>query len=381
MPDTTKTTEPTAKVVESSEGSKSSIGFIPLPNLDQMRVGHAGAYFVDNEEEEETLTEVQELKVVSLGRNGTKIMLSVEAGIKTTAEELSKDKDNGLPNSLNGIFTHYFTKGIEKDFNIIFDEPPTSIREKLSKTAKAVKQGKRVLTKAQKNDIVAKCGWDYWSNLVSAGEISIGEAQSQMLESITQRTELEEKGLYFSKNKTDGVKTFDWKSVVKENVGADNAYKIYSLESVEILVPNIINTYYNSPSAPKNYIREGMKSPLFPTLFELAWRSGITTYGLKGEYLRKIPNTNKTVITKSDAVGGQENIDINTEAELFSFLELDTYIAGCKVNGIHLVKLKKSGLMKPRYVCLDVVSNKGRQLLLVDAPGSVMIIKENVSGQ
>jgi hypothetical protein len=338
-------------VETTQETTKKPITLLPLPGVtdavQQQGVGHVGIYNIEEEDEEpvEALPET----INTLGKTGTTIMLACEAGIKTTAAALAKDRDNGIPNSLTGIFIHYFCKGIKNDFNISFTDLPVSIKPKDNPVAKAVKQGKRIITKAQKNEIVAQCGWDYWSFQVSSGSLSVEEAQRKMLESINKRTELEEEGVYFDKNKTAGVKTFDWKAVVEGSVAAADAAMIYSGNKIEIVVPDLMESYYSGAfSGNRKFITEGIKSVvLFPTLVSLAWNSGIKKFGQAGQ---------------NNPYGGPGEEVISSIDDLIEFLDIKRQLQGCQINAVHLVKNKIIS-SKERYVCFDVIDAKENRVL------------------
>lgn len=333
------------------ETTKKSVVLIPLPGItdkfQEQGVGHAGIYNI--EEDDEELVEAILETINTLGKNGTTIMLSCEAGIKTTASELAKDKENGIPNSLNGIFIHYFCKGIKNDFNISFTDLPVSIKPKASKAEKAVAEGRRIITKAKKNDLVAKCGWDYWGSQVSTGSLTIEEAQRLMLESIKERTDYEEEGVFFDKNKTAGVKSFDWKSIVESSVASAGAATIYSGNKIEIVVPNLMESYYSGAvRGNRKFIGEGIKSViLFPTLISLAWSSGIKKYGVNGS---------------NSPYGGPGEVEISSIDDLIEFLGIKSDLQGCQINAVHLVK-NKTFSSKDRFICFDVIDAKKDRVL------------------
>jgi hypothetical protein len=338
-------------VETTQETTKKPITLLPLPGVtdavQQQGVGHVGIYNIEEEDEEpvEALPET----INTLGKTGTTIMLACEAGIKTTAAALAKDRDNGIPNSLTGIFIHYFCKGIKNDFNISFTDIPVSIKPKATKIQKSIAEGKRVLTKAKKNEIVAKCGWDYWSFQISTGSIDMEEAQRKMLESIKERTEYEEEGVYFDKNKTAGVKTFDWKAVVESSVAATDAAMIYSGNRIEIVVPDLMESYYSGAvRGNRKFIAEGIKSViLFPTLVSLAWNSGIKKFGQAGQ---------------NNPYGGPGEEVISSIDDLIEFLDIKRQLQGCQINAVHLVKNKIIS-SKERYVCFDVIDAKENRVL------------------
>jgi hypothetical protein len=141
-------------------------------DLKNVAVGHAGLYPTDEEEQGTTETETIE-PIITLGEKGTKILLDCESGIKTLLQStlakkdpaslegygLSRDMEKvmNLPNTITGVLIHYLTQGIERDFNITWDSTPTSLQKKvgsLKGAEKARAQGKRVLSKKEKNALL-----------------------------------------------------------------------------------------------------------------------------------------------------------------------------------------------------------------------------------
>ena len=51
---------------------------------------------------------------------------------------------------MSWVWVHYLTKGIEQDFGRTWEEPPTSIRPKLTGLAKKAKGGKRIISKKKR---------------------------------------------------------------------------------------------------------------------------------------------------------------------------------------------------------------------------------------
>jgi hypothetical protein len=344
------------------QGTEKKTNFLHIPNLNSMVVGHAGLYEPEEEDTSSSI-EAQVVDVRKLGANGCKVMLSIEEGIKDIAKELAKDKENGLPSSSNGIFVHYLVKGIEKDFNIVFNEQPysTIIRRRTVVDGKDVgnkaDKGVRVFSKKEKNEILAKTTWDYWSNLVSEGALTMEEAQKEMMESIEKRNEYEVLGYYFSKNKTEGLKLFNWKEIVESSVDCENPTKLYTFNKIQILVPNLMDEFYNPAKRVSKipFIKEGLKTKLLPTLLDLATLSKIQLDFYYGD----------------GKFGGMENVEISSMEDLTDYMGITDELKRCKINGVHLVKIAVSGMMKDRYVCFDISDKAGnRQLSLYDKQGA-----------
>jgi len=158
--------------------------FSDIP-LEDHSVGHAGLYVP---EEGDSIDEKHQKLVNALGvisetitndiplglDKGGKTLIDCETGIKAFVKDhLAGTKENPvnnhLPNTETGVWIYYLTQGIERDFGRTWEVTPKSIREKLSKEAKAAASGKRVITKKEKNDLIAKRDMGYWLPMVSAG--------------------------------------------------------------------------------------------------------------------------------------------------------------------------------------------------------------------
>jgi hypothetical protein len=333
--------------------------FVPIPGLDKMAVAR------DDLEEYDDSNVATSTEVISadipLGLKGGKTLIDCEKGIKAFVKDvLAKDDKNHLPNSETGIWVYYLTEGIARDFNRTWETTPVSLRDRSSrnKLAKDIQEGKRILSKKEKNQLLAETTWEYWSNDVSSGNITMEQAFANMKLAIDHAEELKEQGLYLSSNKTEGVKNFDWKAVVNETCKIADAYKIYTREKIDIVVPNLMENIYDPERTKisKKFIKELLKSNLFQTMFKSAVASGIKDYG----------------VYEDTRLGGAENFEVNNIDDLMRFyttrggreLDMKEIKNAYNINSIHLVKIKKSGLMKDRYVCWDLTNKSTGERVL-----------------
>lgn len=334
--------------------------FVPIPDLDKMAVGHAGLYPVDESATSEEAVLVD--NNIPLGIKGGKTLIDCEKGIKAFVKDvLAKDKSNHLPNTETGVWVHYLTEGIARDFNRTWETPPVSLREKQTSVEKARTQGKRGLSKKEKNELLAKLTYQFYESDVNNGLISQQEAFASMAEAAARKKELEDAGYFLSPNKTQGVSLFDWKSSVIESHGNnDEATKIYTKNKVEVIIPNIVENFYKFHSKPKKLTKELGKSVLFFT-------KGVGDVLNEGTALEP------------------EVIEINSNGDLYKFIKennaftstIKTIDAGYNIKGFHLTKITASGMMKPRQVCIDCVSQKdgSQHLFLLDGEGTISHIK------
>jgi len=211
--------------------------FVPIPDLDKMAVGHAGLYPVDESATSEEAVVVE--NNIPLGIKGGKTLIDCEKGIKAFVKDvLAKDRSNHLPNTETGVWVHYLTEGIARDFNRTWETSPISLKEKRTSVEKAAAEGKRVLSKKEKNELLAKRSYEYWEEDIKSGKITEDEADTFMKEARAKVRELEDAGYFLSPRKTEGVSMFDWRTEIKEKLeGDDNVLKIYNRHSIIPVVP------------------------------------------------------------------------------------------------------------------------------------------------
>jgi len=118
----------------------------------------------------------------------TTILISVEANIKELLSKLASKQEIGwgvdtnpedfqhLPNSITGVIVHYIIKGIKEDFGFEFEKQPKCLTYNLSKFDKKVAGKKRLLTREQKNELLAKTQMSYYDDKINTGEMTIESA-------------------------------------------------------------------------------------------------------------------------------------------------------------------------------------------------------------
>jgi len=353
----------------------------PENKLDGMSVGHAGLYFSDDETVEESVVKMTKVLNtfadimcdIPLGiKDGGKTLITCEKGIKAFVRDELAKKQNHLPNSEIGVWIHYLTEGIKNDFGRSWEDVPRSIRPKPTKTERAAISGKRIISKAEKNELLDKLDMKYYSNDIAAGVITLEQAFASITEALAKKNELEDAGYYLSPNKTEGVKAFDWQKVVEDSVGNANAALLYKKEKVEVVLPNVIKSFYENEKRIKRSIcKHVMNSILYGTALKKVYASGLKDFGYYDE--------------DHPEAGGLENFDVKSMEDLLEYLAsqgreniVKELKSSYTINATHLVKLKKAGLMKDRWLCFDVTNKKTglRQLMLLGKSGSTLTLKE-----
>jgi hypothetical protein len=135
------------------------------------------------------------------------ILLNVEGAVKDLANALAKKTElkgveideeitSKLPNSLTGVMVYYFCKGVRQDFGIRFAEDPVSLKQRgsASNYDKKVAGKKRLLTREQKNELLAKTQMSFYEKDIAAGKMNLEEAMSALKDAFERKQNFEEIG-------------------------------------------------------------------------------------------------------------------------------------------------------------------------------------------
>ena len=329
----------------------------------QIKVGHAGLYWEEDgsahlteKSGEDTLIET----TMELGTSGKgQLLVMCEDGIANAVRELADDDSNHLPDSKTGVVIHYVTEGIARDFGITFDRQPVSLGGGRGRGASKNDRdaGKRGLSKADKNKLLAKLDMSYYQDDIASGTITIQDAFNSIQDALNQKMELEKMGYFLSPNKTEGVLLYDWKKEVNKNYASKmsgyDAVSCYLKNKVEVVVPNIIDNYFadGHQKANKTNTQHFMKSSLATCCIGDCKRFGVK--GFDSGYL-------------------ESDDDVSSVDDVLALLE---HKEKGEVMGIHLAKLKKPGMMKPRYIVVDVLV-EGKQVLYLYHQKSKLTLQE-----
>lgn len=145
----------------------------------------------------------------------TTILLNVETAVKELVSSLAKrgeikgadidvEKLNHLPTSLTGVMLHYFLKGIKEDFDIAFEQAPVSLKIRSTNPLDAKVAGKkRLLTREQKNELLAKTQMSYYELNISKGDMTIEQAMYAIKDAFERKQNFEEMGYILPPKKTE----------------------------------------------------------------------------------------------------------------------------------------------------------------------------------
>ena len=145
----------------------------------------------------------------------TTILLNVEGAIKDLAAALAKKNEikgadidpsayEHLPNSLTGVMVHYFVKGLKEELDIAFEEAPTALKVRSSNPMdKKVAGKKRLLTRDQKNELLAKTQMAFYEDKIGKGEMTIEQAMYAVKDAYERKQNFEEMGYILPIKKTE----------------------------------------------------------------------------------------------------------------------------------------------------------------------------------
>jgi len=142
------------------------------------------------------------------GDKTTTILLNVEEDIKSLIKKLAKrgeigngvdipkDQLSSLPTSITGVVVHFITKGLESEFGIRFENEPRSLKVRgiASNYDRKVAGKKRLLTREQKNDLLAKTSMTYYEIKIASGEMTVENAMYSIKDAYERKTNFEEMG-------------------------------------------------------------------------------------------------------------------------------------------------------------------------------------------
>jgi len=161
--------------------------------------------------EPSTTTDQTTNKLKKLPLDGDKtstILLNVEEDMKSLIQKLAKRREIGngidipkdqlssLPTSITGVVVHFITKGLETEFGIGFENEPRSLKVRgiASNYDKKVAGKKRLLTREQKNDLLAKTSMTYYEMKIASGEMTVENAMYSIKDAYERKKNFEEIG-------------------------------------------------------------------------------------------------------------------------------------------------------------------------------------------
>ena len=143
----------------------------------------------------------------------TTILLNVEVAVKDLVSKIAKkeeikgvevDKYADIPNSLTGVVMHFLVNGLKNELSVEFEDAPVSLNARGGTSFdKKVAGKKRLLTRQEKNDLLAKTEMKYWEKDINEGKITIDKVMIYMKDAFERKQNYEEMGYVLPPNKTE----------------------------------------------------------------------------------------------------------------------------------------------------------------------------------
>ena len=141
------------------------------------------------------------------------MLLNCEGAVKDLISAIAKNEDikgtdikgedfTSLPNSITGVVMHFICEGIKSGFDIAFEEPPVSLKIRGNMIDKKVAGKKRLLTREQKNELIAKTSMSYYETLISKKEMTIEQVMFAIKDAYERKQNFEEMGYMLPEKKT-----------------------------------------------------------------------------------------------------------------------------------------------------------------------------------
>ena len=117
----------------------------------------------------------------------TSILLNVEKGVKDVVGSLARKESiegcdidpatyEKLPNSFTGVVMHLVVAGLKAELDIAFDNPPKSLKQRGTAVDKKIEGKKRLLTRDEKNELLAKTQMSYYDKKIAAKDMTMEQA-------------------------------------------------------------------------------------------------------------------------------------------------------------------------------------------------------------
>ena len=142
------------------------------------------------------------------------MLLNCEGAVKDLISAIAKNEDikgtdikgeafTSLPNSITGVVMHFICEGIKSEFDIAFEEPPVSLKIRGNAAMdKKVAGKKRLLTRDQKNELLAKTSMSYYETAIASKEMTMEQAMFAIKDAYERKQNFEEMGYMLPEKKT-----------------------------------------------------------------------------------------------------------------------------------------------------------------------------------
>lgn len=151
---------------------------------------------------------------VPLKEERTSILLNVEEGVKDLIGSLARKEKiegidletsayEGMPNSFVGVVMYLVTKGLKAELDIEFDNAPKSLKQRGGNAIdKKIEGKKRLLTRDEKNELLAKTQMSFYEKQIAAGAMTIEQSLLAIKDAFDRKKGFEDMGYMLPEGKT-----------------------------------------------------------------------------------------------------------------------------------------------------------------------------------
>ena len=259
------------------------------------------------------------------------------------------------PSTYTGIFLYYLCKGLYEDFGIWFNSPPVSLKERKSanKLQKSYDDGGRVITNKAARELRKAADMNTYMPDITAGNMTMDDAITKMKAAVEEMQKLTALGIELPTTATGKVKYFNQEIEARaDKEKPDDRFAIFKQQDLEIKIPRVQEDLEFKCLKHKKYKTDvyniaPVGNPLnHPDLIKIERETGSLT---AKDILIKCPTAQKEVN------------DVDAAA----------IIINC-----HVVKSKKKGTGRQRFICFDCQSkSKGQFLVFTNENGMVSLVE------
>ena len=259
------------------------------------------------------------------------------------------------PSTYTGIFLYYLCKGLYEDFGIWFNSPPVSLKEKKSanKLQKSYDDGGRVITNKAARELTKQADMNTYMPDITSGKMSMDDAIDKVKTAVAEIQRLTALGIELPTTATGKVKYFNEEIEARADKDKpDERFNIFKLQELEIKIPRVQDDMEFKCLKHKKYKTDvynitSSGNPLnHPELIKIERETGSLA---PKDILLKCPDALKEV----------NGVDSAAE------------IINC-----HVVKSKKKGTGRQRFICFDCQSkSKGQFLVFSNESGIVSLVE------
>lgn len=260
------------------------------------------------------------------------------------------------PSTYTGIFLYYVCKGLYEDFGIWFKTPPVSLKQKKqsNKLQKSYNDGGRVITNKAAKELRKMADMNTYMPDITAGKMTMDDAITKMKAAVEEMQKLMDLGIELPTTATGKVRYFKEEVEAREDKDKeDNRYEIFKQGKLEIKIPRV---------------QEEMR---FKVLNHKKYKTDVYNIKSSGN-----PLHHPELLKIEDETGSLSAKDILLKCEMAQ-KEINEVDSKAAIINCHVVKYKKSGTGRQRFICFDCQSKeKGQFLVYSDEMNMVACVEK-----